>query len=325
MISGQGGIGLRAPDWVCKSRHTGGDPAACYNRRSFMLPDVLTRSLRIVLRMIRIEHTVFALPFAFLGAFLAASGLPRWETSLWILLAMVGARSAAMAFNRLVDRDYDSSNPRTAGRELPRGRVGPGAVRAFIVGASLLFFLAAWMLNPLAFALSPLALSIVLGYSYTKRFTSYSHLFLGLSLGIAPMGGWIAVTGSLAPEPFILAAAVLFWVAGFDVIYACQDVDFDRGTGLYSIPATLGIARALHISALFHAIMILLLAWAFILFELSVASWLGLALVALALVWEHRLVKPNDLSRVNTAFFSINGVVSILLFLFVGLDLCLFV
>jgi 4-hydroxybenzoate polyprenyltransferase len=251
--------------------------------------------------------------------------LPRWETSLWILLAMVGARSAAMAFNRLVDRDYDSSNPRTAGRELPRGRVGPGAVRAFIVGASLLFFLAAWMLNPLAFALSPLALSIVLGYSYTKRFTSYSHLFLGLSLGIAPVGGWIAVTGSLDPEPFILAAAVLFWVAGFDVIYACQDVDFDRGTGLYSIPATLGIARALRISALFHAIMILLLAWAFILFELSVASWLGLALVALALVWEHRLVKPNDLSRVNTAFFSINGVVSILLFLFVGLDLCLFV
>jgi 4-hydroxybenzoate polyprenyltransferase len=275
--------------------------------------------------MIRIEHTVFALPFAFLGAFLAAGGFPGWTTSLWILLAMVGARSAAMAFNRLVDRGYDALNPRTADRELPRRRVGPGAVGAFICGAAGIFFWAAWMLNPLALALSPLALTIILGYSYTKRITSLSHLFLGLSLGIAPVGGWVAVTGTLDLPPFVLAGAVLFWVAGFDVIYACQDLDFDRGTGLYSIPAKLGVARALRISAYFHAIMVLLLGWAFFLFELSTASWLGLALVSLALVWEHRLVRPNDLTRVNAAFFLINGIVSILLFIFVGLDLCLFV
>jgi 4-hydroxybenzoate polyprenyltransferase len=275
--------------------------------------------------MIRIEHTVFALPFAFLGAFLAAGGFPGWTTSLWILLAMVGARSAAMAFNRLVDRGYDALNPRTADRELPRRRVGSGAVGAFTCGAAGIFFWAAWMLNPLALALSPLALTIILGYSYTKRITSLSHLFLGLSLGIAPVGGWVAVTGTLDLPPFVLAGAVLFWVAGFDVIYACQDLDFDRGTGLYSIPAKLGVARALRISAYFHAIMVLLLGWAFFLFELSTASWLGLALVSLALVWEHRLVRPNDLTRVNAAFFLINGIVSILLFIFVGLDLCLFV
>lgn len=285
----------------------------------------LARKVLIVLEMIKVEHTVFALPFAYLGAFVAARGWPGWSTSWWILVAMVGARSAAMAFNRLVDRRYDELNPRTRDRALPRGLLTPGFVAGFTAAGAALLFLAAWMLNPLALALAGPALVVVLGYSYTKRFTSWSHVILGLSLGIAPAGGWVAVSGALDPAAVLLAGAVTCWVAGFDIIYSCQDVAFDECTNLHSLPRRLGIGRALNVAAALHLIMILLLAWAFSLFGLSWPSWSGLALVAGALVYEHRLVRPDDLRRVNAAFFSVNGVVSIVLFVSVGLDLCLFV
>lgn len=282
------------------------------------------KNLLIILEMIKFEHTVFALPFAFLGAFLAARGWPGGDTSVWIIAAMFGARSSAMAFNRLIDRNFDALNPRTRGRALPRGILRPSRVLLFVVFSSALFIVAAGMLNPLALALSPLALFIVLFYSYTKRFTSFSHVALGLALGIAPVGGWVAVTGTLDFPPFLLAGAVLFWVAGFDIIYACQDFDFDRSHGLFSIPAQIGVRPALRVSILFHLLMLILLGVAFSLFSLSMVSWAGLFLVSLALLYEHSLVSHDDLSRVNAAFFTINGLVSVTLSLFVGLDLCLF-
>ncbi len=283
------------------------------------------RKLLIVLEMIKIEHTVFALPFAYLGAFLGVRGLPGWNRSFWILVAMVGARSAAMGFNRLVDMRIDAQNPRTSGRALPRGLVSTGFVATFVIASAGLLFLAGWMLNPLSLELVPIALVIVLGYSYTKRFTSLSHLFLGLALGIAPIGGWVAVRGELSWEPWLLSAAVLLWVAGFDIIYSCQDVGFDQDVGLYSFPSRLGVRRALWLSSLFHVGMLGVLIWVFFLFRLSWLSWMGLLLVAITLIYEHRLVRPGDLSRVNAAFFTLNGLVSILLLLFVGLDLCLVV
>ncbi|RPJ61012.1 MAG: 4-hydroxybenzoate octaprenyltransferase [Acidobacteria bacterium] len=283
------------------------------------------KRLFIVLEMIKFEHTVFAIPFAFLGAFLAARGFPGWESTLWIILAMFGARSAAMGFNRVVDAELDSRNPRTANRALPLRLLTRRFVLVFVAFSSLLFFFAAWNLNPLALYLSPLALFIVLGYSYTKRFTSLSHLFLGLSLAIAPVGGWVAVRGELDVAPFYIAAAVVFWVAGFDIIYACQDVEFDRSARLYSLPSRSGIRRSLQISSGLHVVMVLLLVWTFWLFRLSLLSWIGLGLVVIGLLYEHSLVKAEDLSRVNAAFFTINGFISVILFVFVGADLCLFV
>ncbi|RPJ62945.1 MAG: 4-hydroxybenzoate octaprenyltransferase [Acidobacteria bacterium] len=283
------------------------------------------KRLFIVLEMIKFEHTVFAIPFAFLGAFLAARGFPGWESTLWIILAMFGARSAAMGFNRVVDAELDSRNPRTANRALPLRLLTRRFVLVFVAFSSLLFFFAAWNLNPLALYLSPLALFIVLGYSYTKRFTSLSHLFLGLSLAIAPVGGWVAVRGELDVAPFYIAAAVVFWVAGFDIIYACQDVEFDRSARLYSLPSRSGIRRSLQISFGLHVVMVLLLVWTFWLFRLSLLSWIGLGLVVIGLLYEHSLVKAEDLSRVNAAFFTINGFISVILFVFVGADLCLFV
>ena len=282
------------------------------------------RRLFLVLQMIKFEHTVFALPFAFLGAFLAARGFPPWQKSFWIVLAMLGARSAAMAFNRLVDRVYDGLHERTNGRALPRGLLTPRFVVLFVLSSSALFVFAAWNLNALAFSLSPLALATIFFYSYTKRFTSLSHLVLGLSLAVAPLGGWIAVRGELEAAPLYLAAAVLFWVAGFDIIYACQDVEFDRRMGLHSLPSRLGIRTSLWISACFHVLMIGFLLYAFVIFQLSILSLSGLLLVTAALIYEHSLVKPHDLSRVNVSFLTINGVISVALFLFVGLDLCLF-
>lgn len=280
--------------------------------------------LVVVLEMIKFEHTVFALPFAFLGAFLASRGFPGWAKTFWIIVAMAGARSAAMAFNRLVDRAHDELNPRTSMRALPGRLLTPRFVTAFVLASSFLFFLAAWMLNSLAFFLSPFALAMVFFYSYSKRFTSLSHLFLGLSLAIAPVGGWIAVRAQFNVAPFYLAAAVLFWVGGFDIIYACQDLEFDRRVGLHSLPQRLGIRKSLWISSLFHFVMLALLFYAFILYKLSIVSRMGLLIVALALLYEHSLVKPHDLSRVNAAFFAVNGVISVVLFVFVGLDLCLF-
>ncbi|MDA2925831.1 putative 4-hydroxybenzoate polyprenyltransferase [Acidobacteria bacterium AH-259-G07] len=278
--------------------------------------------LCVILEMIKFEHTIFALPFAFLGAFLAARGFPGWLVSLWIILAMVGARSAAMAFNRLADRVYDGLNPRTAHRALPRGLLSSQFVVFFTLVSSALFIFASWMLNDLAFRLSPIALGIIFFYSYTKRFTSLSHLLLGLSLAIAPVGGWIAVRGEIDFAPFYVAAAVLFWVGGFDIIYACQDYEFDRKFSLHSMPRLFGKKRALQISALFHVFMMILLMCAFFQFNLSLLSWIGLLLVTMGLIYEHSLVSAG---QVNNAFFSVNGLISLILFLFVGLDLCLLV
>jgi 4-hydroxybenzoate polyprenyltransferase len=274
--------------------------------------------------MVKIEHTVFALPFAFLGAFLAARGFPRPGQIGWILLAMVGARSAAMAFNRLADLPFDARNPRTAGRALPRGEVTRGFVILFTVVSSSALVFAAAMLNPLAFRLSPLALAIIFFYSFTKRFTWLSHLFLGSALACAPVGAWIAVRGDMAAAPFICGLAVALWIAGTDIIYACQDVDFDRAVALHSIPKRFGVATALWISGLLHLVMVMLLVWLFRREGLGVISFAGLAAVTALLAYEHSLVKPSDLSRVNTAFFTVNGWISILLFLTTSIDLVLF-
>ena len=284
----------------------------------------LLRRVKTTLGMVKIEHTVFALPFAFLGAFLAARGFPRPGQIGWILLAMVGARSAAMAFNRLADLPFDARNPRTAARALPRGEVTRGFVILFTVVSSSALVFAAAMLNPLAFRLSPLALAIIFFYSFTKRFTWLSHLFLGSALACAPVGAWIAVRGDMAAAPFICGLAVALWIAGTDIIYACQDVDFDRAVALHSIPKRFGVATALWISGLLHLVMVMLLVWLFRREGLGVISFAGLAAVTALLAYEHSLVKPSDLSRVNTAFFTVNGWISILLFLTTSIDLVLF-
>jgi len=281
------------------------------------------RRLRVVLEMIKIEHTLFALPFAFMGALLAARGLPTLWQVIWILVAMVGARSAAMAFNRLVDRDFDAANPRTKLRALPAGQVSVPFVIGFTVAASALVVLAAAMLNPLAFALSPVALAVVFFYSYTKRFTVWSHAFLGLALALAPIGAWVAVAGRLAVTPLCLGAAVVCWLIGFDVIYALQDVEFDRAAGLHSLPARLGPKRALAVARLFHGLMIvclLLTGWA-----ARLGGWYfaGVALAAALIATEHAIIRPDDLRRLNVAFFNVNIAVSAGLLLFTALDLFL--
>lgn len=276
---------------------------------------LILRKLHITLDMIKFEHTVFALPFAFIGALLARKGLPSWWQIGWIVAAMVGARSAAMAFNRIADAHFDKLNPRTSGRALPQGSLSVQFAVIFTIAMSALFVLSAWALNSLCFYLSFPTLAIVLSYSYTKRFTSLSHLVLGFSVGCAPLAAWLAIRGQFAWPPVLLSAAVMFWVAGFDLIYALQDVEFDRSEKLYSVPSRLGIGPALLISTLFHgATVILLVATAF----LSGLGWItfaGIAIVAGILYWEHRLVTPQDLSRVNVAFFNLNGYISILLLL----------
>jgi 4-hydroxybenzoate polyprenyltransferase len=276
-----------------------------------------------VLEMIKFEHTLFALPFAFMGMILAAEGWPAWWVVVGIVVAMVGARSAAMGFNRLADRHLDARNPRTAGRALPAGKVSAGFVTAFVVFSCLLLVLAAWWLNPLALALSPLAIAIVLGYSYTKRFTSLSHLVLGLALAGAPLGAWIAVRGDVKATPLVLGAAVLLWVAGFDVLYALQDVDFDRGAGLRSIPARVGVRGALWISVAFHVAMLVLLALLPAVYPpgLGFAYWLGVAGCAALIAYQHWVVRPGDLSRLDAAFFTANGALSLWLFAATAIDL----
>lgn len=272
----------------------------------------ILKKLRIILEMIKFEHTVFALPFAITGAVLAADGMPSFRTIGFVLLAMVGARSSAMAFNRLVDIRYDRLNPRTAERALPKGVLGLVEVWVFtIVSAGLLVF-AAWMLNPLAFYLSPAALIVILGYSYTKRFTSLSHLVLGLALGIAPVGAWIAVTGTMGFPSMVLSAAVICWTAGFDIIYALQDVEFDRKMGLFSLPKRIGEANALLASRLLHVVTVLMLVWLGLLLHLGVVYYAGTAIVSSLLVYEQRLVAPDNLSRLNVAFFNTNGLISII-------------
>jgi 4-hydroxybenzoate polyprenyltransferase len=284
------------------------------------------RTLGTVLEMIKFEHTLFALPFALLGMVMAAGGWPSWRTVLWIVLAMVGARSAAMGWNRLVDHRIDAANPRTAGRALPAGLVSPPAVLLFVLASSALLVVAAWRLNPLALKLSPLALAILFLYSYTKRFTWASHLVLGLSLAGAPLGAWIAVRGDIRPAPLLLAAAVLLWVAGFDILYALQDLDFDRASGLFSIPARFGVSGSLWASAALHAVMLGLLAllpraYALEGVRLGAGFWLGWAGCLGLIGYQHWVVRPGDLSRLNAAFFTANGALSVWLFAATALDI----
>jgi len=280
-------------------------------------------NLRVTLEMIKWEHSIFALPFALCGAMLAAGGLPTAHQLAWIIVAMVAARSAAMAFNRLADAAIDAANPRTRTRALPAGQLTPAFVATFVVFSSAIFVLAASQLNRLALWLSPVALAVLLLYSYTKRFTRWSHLMLGFALGIAPAAAWIAVRGSLDGRILLLTAAVTFWVAGFDVLYACQDFDFDRKTGLHSIPRHLGIVRALWVARSFHVLMLGLLVallWSFGLGKVAIA---GVVVVAALLAYEHSLVSPDDLSKLNAAFFTMNGVISVLFLAFVAGDLLL--
>jgi 4-hydroxybenzoate polyprenyltransferase len=279
------------------------------------------KRLRLTLEMIKFEHSVFALPFALTGALLAfrashLRGQIFGEKLLWIVLAMVGARSAAMTFNRILDADIDSRNPRTRMRHLPAGLLSTRFAWGFIAIAILVFLLAARALNPLCLKLAPVALAVVFFYSFTKRFTTFSHLVLGLSLGMAPAAAWIAVTGSLDPKILWLTAAVTFWTAGFDIIYSCQDYEFDGREGLFSLPRRFGMSGALWIARLFHVAMLASLVALALSFALGWLSWLGIGAILLMLAYEHSLVKADDLSRVDAAFFTVNGYVSVLFFLF---------
>jgi len=284
------------------------------------------RRLVLTLEMIKFEHSVFALPFALTGALLAfrESHLPGRIFAgkvVWIVIAMVAARSAAMAFNRLLDAEIDAKNPRTRARHIPAGLLSPRFAWAFTGVAVLVFLLAARALNPLCLKLAPLALAVIFFYSYTKRFTAFAHLVLGLSLGIAPAAAWIAVTGSLDWRILLLTAAVTFWTAGFDIIYSCQDYEFDQTEGLFSLPRRFGIGGALLIARVFHVTMICCLAALAFSFQLGWLSLAGIGAVVLLLLYEHSMVKADDLSRVNAAFFTVNGYVSVLFFLFWAADI----
>jgi 4-hydroxybenzoate polyprenyltransferase len=283
----------------------------------------MLEKVRTYLEMIRFSHTVFALPFAFMGAVLAAGGIPSGEKILWILVAMVGARSGAMGMNRLADRRLDALNPRTRDRALPQGRISPGQALAFVALSFGVFLLAAWMLNPLCFALAPVAILIVSGYSYSKRFTALSHLILGLCLALAPVGAWIAVTGRIQPPAVVLGMAVLFWVAGFDILYALMDIEFDRRTGLFSIPARLGVNGGMWLSRAFHLLTAAFLALLIPVLNLGVVFAAGLLLAVALLVYEHWLLHRHGLAKLDIAFFNVNGVLSTGLFLFTLGDLLL--
>jgi len=274
----------------------------------------------VTLEMIKWEHSIFALPFALTAMLLAAHGLPGWHTAAWIVVAMVSARSAAMAFNRWADADLDAANPRTNGRAIPAGLLSRGFVLGFTCAAVLVFLAAAWQLNRLTLALAPVVLVVLLGYSYLKRFTRWSHLGLGLALGLAPSAAWIAVRGSLDPRIIVLTAAVTMWAAGFDVLYACQDSEHDRSAGLHSLPQSKGVRAAFWAARLMHLAMLALLVWFGRLFSFGIAGWLGVAAVGLLLTYEHALVSPLDLRRLNAAFFTMNGVIAMVFFAFVTAD-----
>lgn len=270
--------------------------------------------------MIKWEHSFLTLPFGLTGAVIAAEGVPSARVLLWICVALVAARSAAMAFNRLADAQIDSTNPRTRTRALPAGLLSQQFVSWFIVVSSLLLMLAAWQLNRLAFYLSPLALAIVFGYSYTKRFTRWAHLFLGLAMGIAPAAAWVAVRGDLDPRIFLLTGAVMFWGGGFDVLYSCQDHEHDLRENLHSVPRWFGIARALEIARIFHFVAFTLFVATVFAFGLGKIALAGVIITGALLVYEHSLVKANDLSKLNAAFFTTNGLISVMLLGFVVVD-----
>lgn len=280
-----------------------------------------------VLEMIKFEHSVFALPFALTGALLAAryppspGAVPGWPSLwqiLWIVVAMVGARSAAMTMNRIADLRYDRENPRTRTRALATGALSVGFAWGFTMVSAAVLVFAAWELNRLAFELSPVALAVLFFYSYTKRFTMWSHVVLGFCLGMSPAAAWIAIAGSLDPRMLILCGAVTLWVGGFDVLYACQDIEYDKSAGLFSAPKRFGIARSLLIARAMHVVMIALLGWLAWSFHLPWLAWAGIAVVAILLTYEHSLVAPDDLSRMNAAFFTVNGYISLLFLLFWG-------
>jgi len=281
----------------------------------------LPTKLAIIFSDIKIQHTVFALPFAVMSAFLAAEGFPETEKLVWIIVCMVGARSAAMAFNRIVDARFDKENPRTQDRALPSGKINVGNYAVFLVASSALFIFSAWMLNSLAFYLSPVALAIVFFYSLTKRFTAFSHFWLGLAISIAPVGAWVAIREEISFTSLLLGAAVIFWLIGFDILYACMDIEADRANRLHSIPERFGIETALKMAFASHAVMVVFL---LVLLEPTVLlGWVylaGVALVAGLLVYEHSLIKKDDLSKVNMAFFNVNGIISIGLMAFVIVD-----
>jgi 4-hydroxybenzoate polyprenyltransferase len=283
----------------------------------------LFRSIGTTLEMIKWEHSVLTLPFGLTGAVLAARGIPNLHTCIWIVVALVAARSAAMSFNRLADATLDAANPRTKIRALPAGKLSKSFVAWFVIVTSAILILAAWELNPLAFYLSPVALGIVFLYSFTKRFTRWSHVVLGLAMGIAPAAAWVAVRGSLDPRILILTAAVVFWGAGFDILYACQDFDFDCTASVYSVPKAFGIRNALAISRLFHLITVFLLVWMVVAFGLGKIAIAGVIFVALLLIYEQSLVRHDDLSRVNAAFFTMNGLISMAFLFFIAGDLLL--
>jgi 4-hydroxybenzoate polyprenyltransferase len=283
--------------------------------------------IRTVLEMIKFEHSVFALPFALTGALLAARyptepgappGWPSWRQLVWIVVAMVGARSAGMTMNRIVDVRYDRENPRTKTRPLATGALSLGFAWGFTVAAAVVLVIAASQLNRLALELSPVALAVLFFYSYTKRFTAWSHVVIGFCLGMSPAAAWIAIAGSLDARMLILCGAVTLWVGGFDVLYACQDIEFDKSAGLYSFPKRFGIARSLAMARVMHAVMIGLLAWLAWSFHLAWPAWVGIAVVAALLAYEHSLVSEDDLSRMNAAFFTVNGYISLLFLLFWG-------
>jgi 4-hydroxybenzoate polyprenyltransferase len=283
----------------------------------------LFAKLRTTLEMIKFEHSIFALPFALTGAMLAGRGWPTWRQVLWLIVAMVSARSAAMTFNRIADLKLDELNPRTRMRALPSGRVSLRFAVGFTLLSAALLVLAAHQLNPLAFKLSPLALAVLIAYSYTKRFTVLSHLVLGSCLGMSPIAAWIALRGEVSLSALLLGAAVTLWTAGFDIIYACQDVDFDHALGLHSVPKRYGITTALYASAVLHALMLVLLVTVARRENLGWLALVGLLCVAALLTYEHALVKPSDLSRVNAAFFNVNGYISVLFFVTWAADILL--
>jgi len=278
------------------------------------------RNLGITLEMIKWEHSVLTLPFGLTGAVLAARGIPGGWKLLWIAVALVAARSAAMAFNRLADHEIDAANPRTRMRALPAGHLSRPFVLSFVIVSSAVFAAAAWQLNRLAFYLCPVALAVILLYSYTKRCTRWSHLVLGLAMGIAPAGGWVAVRGTLDPRVLLLTAAVIFWGGGFDVLYACQDYDFDRASDVHSVPKYFGIARSLWIARVFHLVTIVLLGCLVFALQLGPIAVVGVVVIGLLLAYEHSLVSANDLSKLNAAFFTMNGIISMIFLAFVTAD-----
>lgn len=273
------------------------------------------KKIAILLEMIKFKLTIFAMPFAFMGAFLAADGVPDGKTILLVILAMVGARTCAMGFNRIVDAKFDGANPRTAERAIPSGAVTGIEAWSMVIIAGMLFFAAAWFLNPLTLALAPFALSLTLFYSLTKRFTSFCHLILGVALAFSPLGGWVAVQGSLQSFPWALSAGVLFWVAGFDTVYACLDADFDQKAGLHSLPSRLGSRNAFRLAAIFHIIAFGLFIFTGVQAQLNVFYYVGVAFAAMALFYQHWIVDPDDLSKIQVSFFSMNGFISLALFL----------